>query len=97
MLHPMARRIGIYGKNVCIVKNMRMMMECPFHSPKWGGLPWVAQLNINKRIVLNKAYWTEMEAAFAYDTACDEHGVSKYKTICIPVKSQRQRINDRLT
>ena len=57
---------------------------------------WVAQLNINK-IVLNKAYWTEMEAAFAYDTACDEHGVSKYKNICVPVKSQRQRINDRLT
>ena len=41
--------------------------------------PWVAQLNINKKIVFNKAYWTEIEAALAYDVACDEHGKSQFK------------------
>ena len=54
--------------------------------------PWAAQLNIKKKIVFNQTFWTELEAALAYDEACVEHRVPEYKNFVVPVKTQSELV-----
>ena len=49
-------------------------------------------MHINKKKVFNQTFWTELEAALAYDEACVQHNVKQYRNFVVPVPTQSEMV-----